>query len=68
MAKLMLTVKELQSEVFSNEVSAATIYTMARQGEIPVTKIRGKLLFHRPTIEAWLANGGTREQEEFQHA
>lgn len=31
-----------------------TIYTMARQNEIPHKKVRGRILFHRQTIESWL--------------
>ena len=35
-------------------VSISTIYVMARQKEIPHKKVRGRVLFHRPTIEKWL--------------
>lgn len=37
-------------------VSTATIYTMSRLDEIPHKKVRGRILFHRPTIEQWLMN------------
>lgn len=37
-------------------VSTATVYTMARLGEIPHKKVRSRILFHRPTIEQWLMN------------
>jgi len=42
-------------------VGKTTIYSMVRQNEIPHKKVRGKILFHRPTIENWLTtdtNGG----------
>lgn len=51
--KITLTVDEV-SQVLG--VSQSTIYTMARQNEIPHKKIRGRVLFHKPTIERWLSN------------
>lgn len=36
-------------------VSKTTIYTMVRNNEIPHKRIRGKITFHRETIENWLA-------------
>lgn len=51
MVKLTMSVEEIASEL---GVSKTTIYTMARQKEIPHTKVRGRILFHRPTIEHWL--------------
>lgn len=51
MEKLTMSVEEVASEL---GVSKTTIYTMAREKEIPHTKVRGRILFHRPTIEHWL--------------
>jgi len=51
MGKITMSVEEIASEL---GVSKTTIYTMARQKEIPHTKVRGRILFHRPTIEHWL--------------
>lgn len=34
-------------------VSRTTIYTMARENQIPHIKVRGKILFNREVIEAW---------------
>jgi len=34
-------------------VSRTTIYTMARESQIPHFKVRGKILFNRDVIEAW---------------
>ena len=49
--KLTLSVEEIAEAL---GVSRTTIYTMARQKEIPHKKVRGRVLFHRPTIEKWL--------------
>jgi len=35
-------------------VSVNTIYTMVRENEIPYRKVRGRILFHRETVEKWL--------------
>ncbi|MFM9535739.1 helix-turn-helix domain-containing protein [Lysinibacillus sp. IITD104] len=51
MGKLTMSVDEVANEL---GVSKTTIYTMARQKEIPHTKVRGRILFHKPTIEQWL--------------
>lgn len=51
--KMTLTTLEL-SELIG--ISPSTIYTMARQNEIPHKKVRGRVLFHKPTIERWLSN------------
>ncbi|WP_337101990.1 helix-turn-helix domain-containing protein [Paenibacillus sp. YIM B09110] len=51
MTKLTLTVNEAAQLV---GVSIATIYTMARQGEIPHVRVRGRILFHREKLEQWL--------------
>lgn len=50
MKKITLTVNEVAELI---GVSTATIYTMARLNEIPHKKIRGRVLFHRETIEKW---------------
>ncbi|AJK89668.1 MULTISPECIES: helix-turn-helix domain-containing protein [Lysinibacillus] len=51
MEKLTMSVEEIANEL---GVSNTTVYTMVRQKEIPHTKVRGRILFHRPTIEHWL--------------
>lgn len=50
--KITLTVKEV-AELLG--VSITTIYTMVRANEIPHKKVRGRIVFHRETIESWLA-------------
>lgn len=51
--KITLSVNEI-SEVLG--VSQTTIYSMVRQNEIPHKKVRGRILFHKATIENWLSN------------
>ena len=51
MEKFTLSVDEVASAL---GVSKTTIYSMARQKEIPHTKVRGRILFYKPTIENWL--------------
>lgn len=61
MEKITLTVEEVSGLI---GVGKTTIYAMVRQNEIPHKKVRGKILFHRPTIENWLitdTNGGETE-------
>lgn len=53
MDKLTMSVAEIADSL---GVSSTTIYTMARQNEIPHKRIRGRIVFHYPTIEKWLAN------------
>ncbi|WP_277587349.1 helix-turn-helix domain-containing protein [Psychrobacillus antarcticus] len=48
--RITLTVNEV-AELLG--VSIGTIYTMARLKEIPHKKIRGRILFHKETIEKW---------------
>lgn len=48
---ITLTVKEAAKLI---GVSTGTIYTMARTGEIPSVKVRGRVLFHREKLEQWL--------------
>lgn len=50
--KLIFTVSEI-AELLN--LSTATIYSMVRNNEIPYKKLRGKIVFHRETIEKWLA-------------
>lgn len=53
MEKITLTVNEVAKFI---GVSTATIYTMTRLNEIPHKKIRGKILFHKETIEKWFTD------------
>lgn len=53
MQKITLSVNEVADLI---GVSTGTIYTMTRQNEIPHKKVRGRILFHRETIERWLIN------------
>ncbi|MGE7546072.1 helix-turn-helix domain-containing protein [Sporosarcina newyorkensis] len=52
MEKITLTVNEVAALI---GVGMTTIYTMVRQEEIPHKKVRGRILFHRGTIEKWLS-------------
>ncbi|MDM5246199.1 helix-turn-helix domain-containing protein [Lysinibacillus sp. G4S2] len=52
MDKLVLTVPEVAKVL---DLSTATVYVMVRNNEIPYKKLRGKIVFHRETIEKWLA-------------
>lgn len=61
MKKITLTVKEV-AELLG--VSLTTVYSMARMGEIPHARIKGKILFHRPTVEDWLINGAMQSCEK----
>lgn len=51
MTKVTLTVSETAKLI---GVSQTTIYSMAREGQIPHVKVRGRILFHKDVIEAWL--------------
>lgn len=51
--KITMSVEELAEEL---QISKTTIYTMVSQNEIPHIKVRGRILFHRTTIEKWLMN------------
>jgi len=51
--KMTMSVDELAEEL---QISNTTIYTMVRRNEIPHKKVRGRILFHRATIEEWLMN------------
>ncbi|PGC13798.1 excisionase [Bacillus toyonensis] len=61
MKKVTLTVKEV-AELLG--VSLTTVYSMTRMSEIPHARVRGKILFYRPTIETWLINGAMQEYEK----
>lgn len=61
MNKITLTVKEVADLL---GVSLTTVYSMTRMGEIPHARIKGKILFHRPTVEAWLINGAMQDYEK----
>ena len=52
MPKITLTVQEAAHLI---GVSTTTIYTMVREGQIPHVRVRGRILFHRDTIEKWLS-------------
>jgi len=52
MEKITLSVSEVAELI---GVSVTTIYTMVRQNEIPNKRVRGRIVFHRGTIEKWLA-------------
>ena len=51
--KMTMSVDELAEEL---QISNTTIYTMVRRNEIPHKKVRGRILFHRQTIEKWLGD------------
>ncbi|UNT54892.1 helix-turn-helix domain-containing protein [Lysinibacillus capsici] len=53
MQKITLSVKETAELI---NVSQSTIYKMAKGNEIPHKKVRGRIIFHRDTIEKWLIN------------
>ncbi|PEV10280.1 excisionase [Bacillus thuringiensis] len=63
MKKVTLTVKEV-AELLG--VSLTTVYSMTRMSEIPHARVRGKILFHRPTIETWLMNGAMQNYEKLE--
>lgn len=45
-------------------ISRTTIYSMIRNDEIPHSRIRGKIVFHRPTVENWLVRGASKKRNE----
>ncbi|MNR58119.1 Helix-turn-helix domain protein [compost metagenome] len=47
--RLTIDVKEVAELI---GVSATCVYTLVREKQIPFKKIRSRILFHRPTIEA----------------
>jgi len=50
--KFTFTVKEMAKKI---DVSTATVYSMVRDNQIPHVRVRSKIIFHAPTINAWLA-------------
>jgi len=57
MDKITMTPLEVASLL---GISRTTIYSMIRFDEIPHSRIRGKIVFHKPTIEKWLIDGATK--------
>ena len=55
--KITLTPSEVANAL---GISRTTIYLMIRNNEIPHSRIRGKIVFHKDTLNQWLANGGTK--------
>jgi excisionase family DNA binding protein len=43
-------------------VSSRTIYTLARKGEIPATRVGREWRFARQNLIAWVANGSQADQ------
>lgn len=60
MTKLTLSVREVAELI---GVSQTTIYTMVREGQIPHVRVRGRIIFHRETIEKWLS-GELQQQQQ----
>lgn len=54
MNKISLSVKET-AELLG--ISETTVYRLVRTNEIPHSKIKGKILFHRTTLEDWFIKG-----------
>ncbi|MCM0626675.1 helix-turn-helix domain-containing protein [Lysinibacillus sp. OL1_EC] len=52
MDKITLSVNEVAKLI---GISTTTVYTMVRLNEIPYKKVRGRIIFHRGTIDNWLA-------------
>jgi excisionase family DNA binding protein len=61
MQKLTLDIKEAAALI---GVSHTTMYTCVREGQIPFVKVRGRILFHRDTIEAWLRGESAGQQRQ----
>jgi excisionase family DNA binding protein len=57
MNEKLLNVKEVSDYL---NVSKASLYTYAKEHEIPSIKIKGRLLFCEKDLETWL---GTKKQE-----
>ena len=45
------------------KVSKKTVYARVRENAIPYAKLGRKLLFHRPSLVQWIANGGDRAKQ-----
>lgn len=50
MKKITMSVKEVSRFL---GVSPTTIYTMARNSQIPCFNVRGRIMFNRDVIEEW---------------
>lgn len=61
MSKITLTVKET-AELLG--VSLTTVYSLVKTNEIPYAKVRGKILFHKATLEKWLINGISQSMKD----
>ncbi|MFJ7753189.1 helix-turn-helix domain-containing protein [Peribacillus muralis] len=51
MNKITLTVKEAAELI---GVSTNSVYTMVRENQIPHTRVRSKIIFHKEMLESWL--------------
>lgn len=49
--KTILNVSEVAKFI---GVSQTTIYDMVKKGEIPHTRVRSRIIFHKDVIEEWL--------------
>lgn len=65
MTKQTLSVREVAEMI---GVSQTTIYTMVREGQIPHVRVRGRIIFHKGTIEKWLSGELQRQQSHQQMA
>ncbi|WP_052129908.1 helix-turn-helix domain-containing protein [Ureibacillus sinduriensis] len=60
MDRITLTVKET-AELLG--ISLTTIYSLVKTNDIPHTKVKGKILFHRNTVEKWLIDGASKTEK-----
>lgn len=60
MQRITLTVSEAAEMI---GVSQTTVYAMAREGQIPHARVRGRILFHREVIESWLRGEYAQAQQ-----
>lgn len=60
MTKVTLSVNEVAELI---GVSTASIYTMAREGQIPHRRVRARILFHKESIEIWLQGDAPKQKE-----
>jgi excisionase family DNA binding protein len=51
MKKITLSVKEVAE---LTGVSTTSIYAMVRENQIPYTRVRARIIFHKDVIDAWL--------------
>lgn len=52
LTKVTMTVKEVADYL---GISRGTVYSRVKANEIPYVKLGGKILFHRETVDNWLA-------------